>query len=212
MSLKVNPRTARRSPSAPKPSRIPTTIDETDHRGADDAGHSPTCSILTERIQKSDETLKSPNSEASKRNDSKSMTSDSTEDDTFPLRRSRSAKSPKRTTKWRRRNSYNSPSFSPDDKQRRRRPKPRVKRLVAGHLAQIERDTASSIDVYYQSAVPDAVVNAATSTDKSFVGPTNVLRQHVDCPWAVQINSPSVIERLAEVLGVSVTTFPDPLM
>jgi hypothetical protein len=140
------------------------------------------------------------------------MTSDSTEDEKFRLPRLRSAKSPKRTTTRRRRNSYYSPSYSPEDKQRRRPLKPRVKRLVAGHLAQIEQDTASSIDLYYQSAVPDDVVNAATSTDKSSVGPTNVLRQHVDCPWAVQINSPSVIERLAEVLGVSVTTFPDPLM
>ncbi|KAL3450091.1 hypothetical protein BJX65DRAFT_305554 [Aspergillus insuetus] len=212
MSLKVLPGTTRRSPSPPRPSRAPTAIDETDHRGVDDAGHFPTCSIPAERIQKSDETFKSPNSEASKPKDSKSMTSDSTEDEKFRLPRSRSAKSPKQTTTRRRRNSYYSPSYSSEDQQRRRPLKPRVKRLVAGHLAQIERDTASSIDVYYQSAVPDAVTNAASNTGKSLVGHPNGLLQYGDCPWAVQINSPSVVERLAEVLGVSVTTFPDPLI
>jgi hypothetical protein len=201
-----------RSPSPPKSHRAPNIIDEAGLRDAEDVGHSPTDSILAERIQESDETPKPPGSEAPEEEDSEPITSDSTNDGKFRLPRSRATKIFKGATLRRKGDNYYSASDVTYEEYKKRPVKPRVKRLVAGHLEQIERDTASSIDLYYQSAVPDAVVNAASSTDKSSVGRTYGLRQHVDCPWAVQINSPSVIERLAEVLGVPVITFPDPLM
>ncbi|KAJ0419332.1 hypothetical protein BJY00DRAFT_314164 [Aspergillus carlsbadensis] len=208
----------RRSPSPPIPPQVPSTIDEIDLRDADDAGHSPPYSTPSGRIQETDETPKSPGAWAPESGDLESTSSDSTKDGRFQPPRPRSAKIPERTRLRRVRNRYYGVSDASDasdasDHRAQRRPvKPRVKRLVAGHLSQIGRDTASSIDVYYRGAVPEAVVNAASSTDKPPVGHADALRQHVDCPWAVQVNSTTVVGRLAEVLEVPVATFPDPLI
>ncbi|KAL2802438.1 P-loop containing nucleoside triphosphate hydrolase protein [Aspergillus granulosus] len=89
---------------------------------------------------------------------------------------------------------------------------PRVTRLVATHPPDSERHITSSIYVYYQGAVPEAVIVAASSTDKSPPSQANGSPQNVDCPWMVRINSPTLLMHLSMVLNVPMTTLPDPLV
>ncbi|KAL2857194.1 hypothetical protein BJY01DRAFT_242586 [Aspergillus pseudoustus] len=119
-----------------------------------------------------------------------------------------------RVSKSRPRSSYYRYSDSETDDGRSEEPiQPRVTRLVANHPTDLQRHTASAIDVYYRSSVPKAVVDAASPrTRRPSPGRANGSRQNTDCPWMVQVNSPTLLKRLSEVLDVSMTTLPDPLV